>query len=231
MLTFSDLPLEIVLLVADYLSADSFLALRLTAKSLYENDRLTNLPRFQKVVLSKCERLRVRLYLKRCPSPWQKYCFACERHVSLANFKSPTGAACIPRDSGAEVVELPPGICSYHIPRLTLTTHIASGGTNKWISRVKYLCMHCRQVRGWRCSCRDICQSCGTLLVRTYERYLSGHSQVNSFRFCRDDSLSSISPFDKLGGRLYVREPQLVAGSSRAVYYLVQFPVFPPPTF
>jgi hypothetical protein len=63
-----------------------------------------------KDTMSDCEILRTRLLLK--PTKGFEYCFACDKTVPSEKFKSSKGSAVLPQKSDAEVVDLPPGICS-----------------------------------------------------------------------------------------------------------------------
>ncbi|KAH6625767.1 hypothetical protein C7974DRAFT_313150 [Boeremia exigua] len=125
-LSLLSLPPELILEVADYLPADSILALKFSHRIL--NYSLPLAPRLRNQTLSRCARLAVLSYLaKPSLNPTHLRCILCKAVYPLRSFRSSSSPTCIPfsYDSNVgdtDVLELPQRLCSWHVGQMSGST-------------------------------------------------------------------------------------------------------------
>lgn len=204
------LPIELLFELGDYLSPDSILALKLTHRVL--NDNLPILPRLRNRTLNPCARFAIER-LRTSPSnpPDRQRCILCKEVYPLNMFTSASSPACRPTRSEAgvpppEVVQIPEGLCAWHVGRLARVIRTEPGGRNEWVSDMKKMCMHDGCIEGWS-DCNCACSSCGYKVVRTYTRFLNNKLECKKFAFWRNTAAGpSEDPEERGVGRLYMEE-------------------------
>ncbi|KAF2248468.1 hypothetical protein BU26DRAFT_335106 [Trematosphaeria pertusa] len=210
-LSLLNLPPELILEIGERLPPDGILSLKFTHSIL--NDTLPTLPQLKNRTLTNCARYAIERY--RTPpycTPSESRCILCKKIYPANLFVSSSSTACVPQSfekdvPRPEIVELPTGVCSWHISSLVRKVRTGPNGKNKWESCIRKICLHCRAIEGWGEKCACPCQSCGSRMVRTYTRHLNNETECQGYHFWRNPAAGeSADPREKAYGRLYVKE-------------------------
>ncbi|KAF2875271.1 hypothetical protein BDV95DRAFT_447451, partial [Massariosphaeria phaeospora] len=113
--TFSSLPLELILEISDYLPRDGMLSLKLTSRFLHDA-----IPkgRLERTAPSPCARFAIRAYLTFTkPKPTHTRCILCKAsypHNQFSSYASPVHNSHPLDHDYPKVIEIPGRFCNLH---------------------------------------------------------------------------------------------------------------------